>query len=332
MARFLRNVGLTALSLSCVLPGWSQSVVDGIAAVVNDSVITFSEVRREVEPTERQYREMFEGIELVEKIKEARLSALKALIERELIIQDFKNKGFFIPENIVEERIQGIIRTQYDGDRSLFIRTLQERGISMANFREDVRNQLIVGAMRNRNVSSAVIVSPYKIEQYYQDNIRQFAVPKQAKVRAIFMRRSIFLETRTRSDGTEEEYDPNRVQMEEILQKVQTGSDFANLAQSYSEAPQRSAGGDMGWVSETSLRKEISDVVFRMRPGEISNIIELDEGFYILMIEDVRRASVISLADVRDQIEETLLLEEKEKLQQQWLDSLRAKAFIKMFF
>ncbi len=332
MDTFTRNTGVIALCLSCVLPAWSQSVVDGIAAVVNDNVITFSEVRREVEPTERQYREIYEGVELVEKIKEARLSALKALIERELIIQDFKSKGFFIPDNIVEERIQGIIRSQYDGDRSLFIRTLQERGISMANFREDVRNQLIVGAMRNRNVSSAVIVSPYKIEQYYQDNIRQFAVPKQAKVRAIFMRRSIFLESRTRADGTEEEFDPNRVQMEEILQKVQTGSDFANLAQSYSEAPQRSAGGDMGWVSEAALRKEISDEVFRMRPGEISDIVELDEGFYILMVEDVRRSSVVSLADVRDQIEDTLLLEEKEKLQQQWLDSLRAKAFIKMFF
>jgi parvulin-like peptidyl-prolyl isomerase len=315
-----------------ISPGWSQSVADGIAAVVNDSVITFSEVRREVEPTERQYREIFSGVELVEKIKEARLSALKALIERELIIQDFKGKGFFIPDNIVEEKIQGIIRSSYDGDRNLFIRTLQERGISMANFREDVRNQIIVGAMRSRNVASAVLVSPYKIEQYYQDNIRQFAVPTQAKVRAIYMKVGIFKETRTRADGTEEEFDPNLVQMEEILQKVETGSDFANLAQSYSEAPQRSAGGDMGWVSETSLRKELADIVFKMRPGEISPIITLPEGYYIMMVEDVRKSTVISLNDVREQVENTLLLEEREKLQQQWLDSLRAKAFIKMFF
>jgi len=334
MASFTRKV-LVFIILGIVTnPGLlsAQQVVDGIAAVVNDNVVTLSQVRKEVDPTERQYRDIYSGVDLVEKVKEARLSALKSLIERELIIQDFKAKGFFMPDNVIEERVQTIVRTQYDGDRSALIKTLQANGVSMANFREEIRNQFIVGAMRNKNVQSAVLVSPYKIEQYYQDNIRQFMQPNQVKLRAIFMKKGIFMEKRKNAKGEEEDVDPNLLQMEEILQKVETGSDFSNLAESYSEAPQRSSGGDMGWVSENTLRPELSKIVFKLRPGENSKIIAVDEGYYILRVEEIKKATVVSLADVRDQIEQTLMLEEKQKLQQQWLDGLRAKAFIKMMF
>lgn len=88
----------------------------------------------------------------------------------------------------------------------------------------------------------------------------------------------------------------------------------------------------MGWVSDSTLRPELAKVVFKLRPGESTKIIEVDEGYYILRVEEIKKATVVPLADVRDQIEQTLMLEEKQKLQQQWLDGLRSKAFIKMMF
>jgi parvulin-like peptidyl-prolyl isomerase len=322
-------------ALLCLGSGASlfgQAEVDGVAAVVNESVITFSQVRKEVDPIEEQYRQIYTGVQLVDKIREARLNALKALIERELIIQDFKSKGAFIPDSFVEERVQKIVQTQYDGDRSALIKTLQANGISMANFREELKNQSIVGYMRNKNVQSAVIVSPYKIEQYYQENVRQFVQPDQAKIRVIYMKKGLFKEKRINDKGVEEEFDPKEVQIEEILQKVETGSDFAGLAKAYSEGPQRSNGGDMGWVNDSTLRRELAKVVFKLRPGEISKVVEVPDGYYIVTVEEIRKATVIPLADVRKQIEDTLLQEERQRLQQEWLNGLRAKAFIKMFF
>jgi peptidyl-prolyl cis-trans isomerase SurA len=328
--RCLLCTALLCLGLSASLFG--QAEVDGVAAVVNDRVITFSQVRKEVDPIEAQYREVYNGVTLVDKIREARLSALKALIERELIIQDFKSKGAFIPDNFIEEKVQKIVQTQYDGDRSALIKTLQANGISMANFREELRNQTIVGFMRNKNVQSAVLVSPYKIEQYYQDNVRQFVQPDQAKIRVIYMKKSVLKEERTNDKGVVEQFDPKESQIEEILQKVETGSDFAGLAKAYSEGPQRTNGGDMGWVNDSTLRRELAKVVFKLRPGEISKVIEVGDGYYIVMVEEVRKATVIPLADVRKQIEDTLLQEERQRLQQEWLNGLRTKAFIKMFF
>lgn len=319
------------LFLSGVVPNRAQ-VVDGVAAVVNDKVITFSQVRKEVDPTEAQYREIYSGVELVEKVKEARLSALKSLIERELIIQEFNTKGYFIPDNVIEERIRKIVKEQYEGDRTALVRTLQARGMTVSGFKEQVRDNIILQAMRARNVSSSVIVSPYAIEQYYQENIRQFVQPDQAKIRMIFLKKGLFKEKRIGPDGIEREVDPQRLIMEDILAKVQIGSDFASLARGYSEGPQRTNGGDLGWVSASTLRPELAKIAFTLMPGQNSGIVETDDGYYIILVEEIRKSTVIALNDVRERIENTLLQQEKERLQQEWLDGLRSKAFIKMFF
>jgi peptidyl-prolyl cis-trans isomerase SurA len=307
-------------------------VVDGVAAVVNDKVITFSQVRKEVDPIEAQYRDLYAGVELVDKVKEARLNSLKSLIERELIIQEFNTKGFFIPENVIEERVRKITSEQYEGDRRALVRTLQAQGISVTNFKDQLRNQIIVQAMRSRNVSSAVIVSPYQIEQYYQDNVKQFVRPDEVKLRVIYMKKSLFREKRNGPNGKEEEYDPQKLVMDEILQKIKSGSDFASLAKGYSEGTQKADGGNLGWVSDSTLRPELSKMAFKLRPGQNSGIIETADGYHIVMVEDLRKATVIPMAEVRERIESTLLQQEKERLQQEWLDGLRSKAFIKMFF
>ncbi|MDR0533430.1 MAG: peptidyl-prolyl cis-trans isomerase [Verrucomicrobiales bacterium] len=325
-------VGVLAVSSLASVPKLAAQAVDGVAAVVNDKVITFSEVRKEVDPIEQQYRQLYSGLDLVEKVKEARLATLKSLIERQLIIQDFNTQGFFLPDNVIDDQMNKIIKDQFGGDRTTFVKTLQAQGVSIDNYKENLKNRVIVQAMRQRNVSAAVIVSPYQIEQYYQDNIKQFVQPDQIKLRDIFMRKALFKEKRKDDNGSEVEVDPQYMQMKDILAKVETGSDFASLAKGYSQGAQASSGGDLGWVTASSLRKELADAAFKLRPGQNSPIIETDDGYHILMVDDVKKSSVIALAQVRDGIEGALLQQERERLQQEWLDGLRSKAFIKMFF
>jgi len=306
------------------LPAHAQ-FQDGVAAVVNDKVITFSQVKKEVDPIEAQLRQQYSGVELIDKIKEQRLSALKSLIERELIIQDFNKMGGFIPDNYIEDQVRQIIKREYDNDRVTFIRTLQARGLSQADFKDELRKNIIVRAMNARNVQDAVIVSPFQIEQFYQDNVRQFVQPDQVKLRLIFMKKSFFTSS---ADGS----DPNLEVMKEILRKIETGSDFASLAKGYSEGAKASAGGDMGWISEGTLRPELAKVAFKLKPGQNSDVIITNDGYYILQVDDIQKSSVVPLSEVRADIEKNLELQEKERLRQQWLDGLRSKAFIKMFF
>ena len=155
-----------------------------------------------------------------------------ALIERELIIQDFKSSGGFIPDTYTTERINDVIRQEYGGDRVAFVKTLYERGVTMQKYKDEIQNNAIVGYMRNKNVVQTVLVSPYQIEQYYQQNLRLFQQDEQIRVSTIVLRKSLFPSQKT-VDGKLVSYDPQEEIANEILYKIDTGSDFAELAKSY---------------------------------------------------------------------------------------------------
>jgi peptidyl-prolyl cis-trans isomerase SurA len=241
-------LGTGALML-CPGPARGQLMIDGIAAVVNDKVITFQQIKAHVAETERLYSQTYQGAELQEKMKEAQLDVLKALIDRELIIQDFKKSGGAIPDTFVNERVNDEIRERYGGDRIVFIKTLYEQGETMAKFRDDIADNAIVQYMRTRNVAQTVLVSPYQIEQYYQQNLRLFQQDEQIKISTIVLRKSQFPSTRM-VNGRDISYDPQEDIAKEILYKLDTGSDFADLARADSEASNKDDGGALGWVTE----------------------------------------------------------------------------------
>ena len=315
-------------------PHGGSFVADGIAAVVNDKVITYVQINQQVAETEKILRQSLQGEELFQRVKEAKLNVLRALIERELIIQDFKAQGGFIPETYTIERINDVIRTEYGGDRVAFVKTLYERGVTIQKYKDEIQDNAIVGYMRNKNVVQTVLVSPYQIEQYYQQNLRLFQQDEQIKVSTIVLRKSLFPSQKTDKDGKPVTYDPQEEIAKEILYKLDTGADFADLAKSYSEAGNKDDGGELGWVTQngkTAIRSDLWDTINKLQPGQHTDVITTADGFYyIVEVEDRKKSAMTPMEDVRAQIEQTVINEQSQVRQQQWLDSLRAKAFIKM--
>jgi peptidyl-prolyl cis-trans isomerase SurA len=328
-------LGTGALML-CPGPARGQMLADGIAAVVNDKVITYLQINEQVSETEKLLRQNLQGQELMDRLREAKLNVLKALIDRELIIQDFKNdKKGIIPDTFVNARIDDEIRERYGGDRMVFVKTLYERGETLAKFREEIEDNAIVQYMRTRNVSQSVLISPYQIEQYYQNNLRLFQQDEQVKISTIVLRKSQFPSTKTGPDGKEVTYDPQEEIAKEILYKLDTGAEFADLAKSYSEGSNKDDGGALGWVTETgklAIRADLWPFIEKLQPGQHTDVISTSDGFYyIVQVEDRSKAKITPLEDVRKQIEDTIQSQESQLRQQQWLDSLRAKAYVKMF-
>jgi parvulin-like peptidyl-prolyl isomerase len=111
-------------------------VVDGIAAVVNGEVITYSQVRALSAPREKLLRSQLTGKDLEKKLIELRDLALKDLIDRRLIIQAFKKESYQIPDHIVDQRVHDIIRESFGGDRNTFVKTLEAQNYSLGEFKE----------------------------------------------------------------------------------------------------------------------------------------------------------------------------------------------------
>ena len=129
LQKIVCRVSFVALLL---VPGvvWGEAeVIDGIAAVVNGDVITFSQVQEVAAPEEQSLKQQFTGQELIDKIKETRLAVLNDLVNRQLILQEFKKKEYQLPDYVVEEQVQEIIKDEFGGDRQAFQVARQGRAV-----------------------------------------------------------------------------------------------------------------------------------------------------------------------------------------------------------
>lgn len=304
------------------LPGAAigQEVLDGIAAVVNGDVITFSQIRELVGARERALRDQLHGKELVAKVKEVRTAALNDLVDRQLILQEFKKSKFNIPDYVVEERVAQIVREEFGGDRQAFARTLEAQGYSLARFREVEKEKIIVQAMRQQiGTKHPIAVAPQRIADHYHAHQAEFSTPDEVKLRMIVLRRA-------GGEGASK-----RQMAAEIRQKILGGAEFDQMAQMYSEDSTQDVGGDWGWVDRKTLNEGLSKVAFALKPGEVSEVLEIGDSCYLLYVEARRNADLRPLAAVRNEIEQKLIAEERRKVEEKWLVDLRAKAHIKTF-
>src|SRR5207245_1157324 len=138
-------------------------------------------------PQERLLREQYRGEDLANKIKEARTEALKDCIDRQLIVQAFKKEGYQIPDHYLDQRVQDIIRENFNGDRNTFIKTLQAQTFSLGEFRKLETEKMIVQAMRHKNVEVNTIVPPNRIQDYYRKHAAEFTSKEQVKLRMIMI-------------------------------------------------------------------------------------------------------------------------------------------------
>jgi peptidyl-prolyl cis-trans isomerase SurA len=317
-------VGLIAASLIGHATYAAQpepEVVDGVAAVVNGDVITYSQVRGLVGPREKLLRAQYNGEELIKQIKEARELALQDLIDRQLILQAFKKESFQIPDHYVEERMQDIVRTDFGGDRNTFIKTLEAQNFTMGEFKKMEMEKMIVQAMRSKNVKLDLIASPAKVEEYYKAHREEFTSKEQIKLRLIMIP----------SHASDGEAAAQKAMAEEIFTKLQHGAEFDRMAQLYSEDSTRENGGDWGWVDRKTLAGTLEKAAFSLDTGKVSNIIEFSGNYYILKVEDRHGGETKSLEQARADIEKKLIHDEAQHLQEKWLASLRSKAYIKTF-
>ncbi|TAK95093.1 MAG: parvulin peptidyl-prolyl isomerase [Verrucomicrobia bacterium] len=311
---------LVLLALLAFAQSSRAELVNGIKAIVQDSVITAQEVYNLAAPAidvlRRQYRAQPEVLQ--KKLSETLDDSLDQLIERQLILQDFKSAGYNLPESIITEAVEERIRTRY-GDRAKLIKTLQGQGLTFEKFRQQMRDQFIVEALRGKNISSEVIISPHKIESYYLAHKDKYRVEDEIKLRMIVLNRSSASDTAARQLA------------DEILRKLKEGAAFAEMASVYSQGSQRSRGGDWDWVERSVLRKELAEVAFALKPGAVSDVIETPDACYLMLVENKKPAHTKALVEVRDEIEHNMLAEERARLSKLYIERLKKKTFVRYF-
>ena len=318
----LNPILLTVLVCGCIATYARAELINGVRAVVHDSVITYGEVESDVlmigNDLYRQYGRQPDVFQ--QKVDAARKDSFDKALQHQLILNDYKASGYNMPESYIEEVIQREIKSTY-GDRATLTKTLQARGITYEKWRQQARDRFLVGQLRLKNIYQETIISPYKIETYYETHKNEFKLEEQVKLRMIMFNKP----------DAADEVETTRSLAGEVLAKLKAGAAFTEMASIYSQGSQRNQGGDWGWVERSVLRKELVDTAFALKGGELSDVIETSPAFFIMLVEDKRTSHYKPLAELRESIEETLLKEERERLQKQYVEKLRKKTFVRQF-
>jgi len=313
------------LALGLLLPAVSSGKtipVEGCAAQVNDRMVTVTEVMNAMQPVSRQLRETTQGAELDRKLEEAYEKALQALIERELILDFFhQQKEMNLPDKIVQSRTEEIVRTKFGNNRAAFRKALDEEGLTMEEWQENLKKSMIVSFLREREVESKVSVSPRDVREAYNKALDTFRTPEQVHLCMIMI------------DGgkTDEEIAIKRKQAEDVRQRLLAGESFADLARQVSQSARAKDGGDWGWIDPSSRRPELAAAIKALKPGELSKVIPAGGDLYILKVEGHRDASMIPFENVQDTLRSELEKQEAKRLYDAWMALLKQKAFIKKY-
>lgn len=298
-----------------------QVLSDGIAAIVNDSIITIQDVEQHagqvVELLRRQYYSQPDYLK--QQLARVRQDAMDTLVARQLILNEYKTAGYSFPESIIDDTIQERARQQYS-DRVTMIQSLKAQGITSESYQRQRREEIIIEVMTRKNLPTDIVISPQRILNFYQENKTNYAVGEQVKLRMIMLKK--------REGGG----DSARQLGQEIVRKLDEGASFREMAKIYSEDDvHRSTEGDWGWTERSVLRSELADVAFKLSAGQRSGLIDLNDSCWVLFVEDKREAHVRPLAEVRDEIERTLKQVENERMRKKWITRLREKSFVLYF-
>ncbi len=144
-----------------------------------------------------------------------------------------------------------------------------------------------------------VKITDLEINDYYEYHIDKFSQPDQVKARHILFKLN--------PSATKEEEKGVREKAEKVLEEARQGKDFAALAEEYSEGPTKSKGGDLGYFSRGKMLKAFEDTAFKLKKGEISDLVRTSYGFHIIKVDDIKKAETQTLDEVKDQIVEDLI-------------------------
>ena len=294
---------------------------NGIAAIAEGQIITVEELRRELEPIIPRLRvEARNAQEFSKRIDELGKEVLQNMIDRIIIVKAAEEKGLLLPESYIDQEYDEVIDRDFGGDRGRFLEYLRARGETARDFRRNIYKRVVVNAMRAETRRSQSEISPERIEEFYVKNKLRFYQEEALHLRQVIL-------TPMASEGLV----PLRQTAKKVINELDNGANFGDIARKYSQDEMSRKGGDWGWIERKDIRKELSDIAFGLERNQYSQAIEMEGTIFILYAEDKREEMIQPVAQVRDIIENVLVGEIARETQEKWLNDLRNDAYVRYF-
>ena len=309
-------------ALQALLP--KQGVLmDSFAAVVNEKVVTVGDVLAAMQPRMQQIARTTPRASLESALRAEYEKTRAAMVDTELILMEFNAAGGQLPPRAIEDHIATILRERFGGDRAALLRALAAERLTLDEWRSQMMDQLAVQVMRQKEITSKILVTPFDVQCAYRDRIAEFTHPDSVHIRMLTLPQG----------KTPEEVAANRALAERVRTRILGGvAGFPEAARLLSNAPGAAGNrGDAGWHATSSLAPGVAEAVAALEPGALSEVLDLPPDFYIVQLEERRPATVDPLPDVAARLERDLRHAEYDRLEAIWMASLRGKYYIQLY-
>ncbi len=279
------------------------------AAYVNGAPISRHELSMEMSRLQQRF---YSNKMSKEQIKEMKKQVLAILIGGRILYQAGRESGIAAsPAEIKSELAK--IKRQYPGSKTF-----------KNNFtRAEMRRKVVVDKFIRREFADKTIVTDEESRKYYHNHLADFTRPAQVKISQIMIKSA--------PNDSRDKRQAALKKIKAVQKKLQQGADFAKLAREYSEDPSKANGGNMGFLMQGQMPKAFEDVVFKLKKGAVSTVINTGYGYHLLMVTGNKPAYVTPYADIEKKLKVYLKQRDIQRKLEAFIKQRRDKAKIHIF-
>jgi len=311
-----------ALLFSCLLlaPAVAQAkIINAIAAIVNDDIITLNDLFREAQPALRE-ADKKSPLDDAARTK-IRQATLEQLVEKRLVEQKVREMNIKIGDEEIGQAIEDVKRQNKIGSQEAFKAALASQGMTFEQYRAQLQEQLERLRLVSMEVHSKIQVGESEMRDYYEKNLAKYSEEESFHARHIYFRVS--------EKSSPEEIKHTMTTALMVLAEARSGKDFVELAKTYSEDPgAKKDGGDLGLFKKGDMLPELEKTILAMKPGEVSELVSTPVGLHIIKLEERIKGKVKPFESVKTEIEDVLYRKKSEERFNQWAKDLRSKATV----
>jgi peptidyl-prolyl cis-trans isomerase SurA len=311
------------LLMLCTQPILAE-LVDRVVAIVNDDVITLSEVNEAGKAIFQRVAEQEPADQLNDTLQKARESVLNSLIDRKILVQEAKKRNITVEDVDVDLALQRILERNAT-TMEQFREELAAMAMPLDQFRQNLRDQILSSRLVNYEVHSKVIIPEERIIDYYDMHYTEHVGE------GGFYILQIGINFDKKNGKTDEE---TRQKAKRIHSLAASGQDFRELARQYSDLPSAADGGDLGVFQANEMASYMREPLLQLRPGEISQIVETPSGLQFFKLLSSQEGEIVTKApyeSVKEEIRQILYKQEMEERYDDWMKKMRDQAYVKIF-
>ena len=240
------------------------------------------------------------------------------MIDQSLLVQRAKDMGVSVEPDVIKQLDQIRIENKLPSMEALE-EAVSKSGVNWEDFKNNIRNGLLTKKVISSEVGSHISIPKDEIQKYYDEHKQEFMRPEQVVLRSI--------EVNTAGKDATEVGDLKK-KADTALKRIRDGEDFGEIAKRYSDGATAKQGGYLGQYKRGELAKELEDTVFKMKKGDLTEVLETKQGFLIMQVMEHYDEGEQALAKVQNEIEEKLYSQRMEPALREYLKTLREESYV----